>query len=310
MRALVFTRPNRVELREVPEPEPGPGEVLVEVAAVGICGSELHGIRSSEFRRPPLIMGHELAGTTADGRRVTANPLLSCGTCDMCAAGKDQLCRTRAILGIHRPGAFADYVAVPEHALHPLPDAMSFETAAMIEPLANAVHALNLATPRPGARIAVLGAGTIGLMALLVAHRFTDQVTVCDLAADRLETARRLGASSAGPTLEGEFDIVVDAVGAAATHELSVTRLRPGGTAVWIGLLSSDAGFDGQQIVREEKSVVGSYCYTSANFADAVKLAAEVPLDWATAFPLDQGDVIFTELMQGRHDVIKALLRP
>lgn len=310
MRALVFTKPGTVELLNVDEPVPGPGEQLVRVAAVGICGSELHGIRNSDFRRPPLVMGHEFAGVTSDGRRVTANPLLSCGSCDMCTAGLDQLCRTRAILGIQRPGAFAEYVAVPDRALHELSDGMSFETAAMIEPLANAVHALNLAAPPAGARIAVLGAGTIGLVNLLVARRFTDDVVVCDLAPERLAIASRLGARTVGSELKGEFDVVIDAVGAAATHSISVAQLRPGGTAVWVGLLSTDAGFDGQQIVREEKRVIGSYCYTASDFAEAVKLAADVPLDWTSTFPLEDGATIFTELMHGRHDVIKALLRP
>src|SRR5215213_4965242 len=101
MRALVFTKPGTVELLDAPDPEPAAGEVLVKVRAVGICGSELHGIRSAGFRRPPLIMGHEFAGSTADGRRVTVNPLLSCGVCDLCLMGRDHLCRERAILGIH-----------------------------------------------------------------------------------------------------------------------------------------------------------------------------------------------------------------
>ncbi|WP_326642706.1 alcohol dehydrogenase catalytic domain-containing protein [Streptosporangium sp. NBC_01755] len=310
MRALVFTKPSTVELLDVQDPPPVDGEVLVKVRAVGICGSELHGIRDSGFRRPPLIMGHEFAGTTPDGRRVTVNPLLSCGACDLCLMGRDHLCRERAILGIHRPGAFAEYVSVPEKALHPLAPSMSFETAAVIEPLANGVHALNLARPAEGARVAVLGAGTIGLVSMLVARRFSDQVVVCDLSRERLEVAGRLGATAVTTSLQGEFDIVVDAVGAAATHRMSVQHLRPGGTAVWVGLLSSDAAFDGQKIVREEKHVVGSYCYTAAEFAQAVKLAEEVALDWTSCFDLADGAAIFGELMTGRQDVVKALLRP
>ncbi|MEV5820232.1 alcohol dehydrogenase catalytic domain-containing protein [Micromonospora harpali] len=310
MRALVFTRPNTVELLDVAPPVPSDGEIVVAVRAVGICGSELHGIGDSHFRSPPLIMGHEFSGTTSDGRRVTVNPLLSCGTCDLCGLGREQLCRRRQILGIHRPGAFAEHVAVPEHALHPLAPTMSFETAAMIEPLANAVHALNLARPAEGARIAVLGAGTIGLVSLLVARQYSDEVTVCDLSEARLAVAERLGAAAVGPTLTGEFDVIIDAVGAAATHRLSVQRLRPGGTAVWVGLLSGDAGFDGQQIVREEKHVVGSYCYTGAEFAHAVALAETVALDWTSPFDLADGATIFTELMRGRQDVVKAVLRP
>jgi len=310
MRALVYTRPNVVELLDVDDPRPADGEVLVDVDAVGICGSELHGIADASFRQPPLIMGHEFSGTTIDGRRVTVNPLLSCGACDQCSRGLDHLCRTREILGIHRPGAFAERIAVPERALHELPATMSFETAALVEPLANGIHAVGLANAPEGARIAVLGAGTIGLVSLIAARRRSDDVTVCDLAEDRLAVAARLGATRTTTAIDGEFDVIVDAVGAAATHRLSVEHLRPGGTTVWIGLLSSDAAFDAKGIVRDEQHVVGSYCYSSADFAAAVQLAADVDLDWSASFRLDEGATIFDELATGRHDIVKALLRP
>ncbi|TDE11162.1 zinc-dependent alcohol dehydrogenase [Jiangella asiatica] len=307
MKAMVFTRPETVEMLDVPPPEAAPGDVIVDVRAVGICGSELHGIGPQTLRRPPLIMGHELGGLVGN-RRVTVNPLLSCGECDRCVAGEDNLCRDRAIVGIDRPGAFAEAVAVPERAIHEIDPAMTFETAAMVEPLANAVHALGLANPDPSDRIAVIGAGAVGLMCLLIARRRFARVDVCDLDAHRLETARRLGASSTATALQGEYDVVIDAVGAEATHRASLDVLRPGGTAVWIGLQSREPGFDGQDIVREEKRVLGSYCYTRADFAAAVKLAAELPLDWYTPFPLGEGVDIFTKLMAGTAGAVKAVL--
>ncbi len=310
MRALVFTRPSVVELEDVAEPAVADGEVVVEVAVAGICGSELHGIRHTEFRKPPLVMGHEFSGTTPDGRRVTVNPLISCGTCDLCLLGQEHLCRNRAILGINRAGAFAERVVVPESNVHEIPDSMSFETAAMVEPLANAVHALRLAAPAPGARIAIIGAGTIGVVSLLVALQYSDDVTVSDLDADRLALAKSLGAANTAQQLDGEFDVIVDAVGAASTHKASIDALRPGGVAVWIGLLSSDAAFDGQEIVRAEKRVLGSYCYRPGDFVAALELASSVPLDWTTSFGLEDSARIFTELMNGRHDVVKALIVP
>lgn len=309
MRALVFTAPNTVELHNVPEPVVEAGETLIDVHAVGICGSELHGIATTDFRKPPLIMGHELAGL-ADGRRVTVNPLLSCETCDRCAGGEEHLCRERQILGIHRPGAFAERVAVPLSAVREIPDDMSFAAAAVIEPLANAVHALRLAAPTGAPRIAVLGAGTIGLCSLLVARQYSDQVDICDLAEDRLAIAGRLGARTAATHLSGEYDVVIDAVGAAVTHRLSVDLLRPGGTAVWVGLLSQDAAFDGQEIVRFEKRVIGSYCYRREDFDEALRLASKVDLGWTSSFALDDGATIFAELLNGRRDVLKALLHP
>jgi alcohol dehydrogenase len=310
MRAMVYTKPNVVEMLDVGFPAADEGEVLIDVANVGICGSELHGISSTEFRVPPLIMGHEFAGTTPDGRRVVVNPLLSCGHCDQCMAGRDHLCRTRRIIGIHRPGAFAEAVPAPSSAVHDIPATMSFETAAMVEPLANAVHAFALARAEEGARIAVIGAGPIGLVCALVALEHSDDVTVVDLSEERLAAALALGAQAVSPRLTGEFDLVIDAVGAAATHRDSVERIRRGGTAVWVGLLSDEAGFDAQEIVREEKSVIGSYCYTAADFLVALDLAQKVPADWVKSYPLEQGVEVFNGLMAGRTDIVKAQLVP
>jgi threonine dehydrogenase-like Zn-dependent dehydrogenase len=147
-------------------------------------------------------------------------------------------------------------------------------------------------------------------VSLLVALQFSDDVVVSDLSRARLQVAQRLGARSVDTTLRGEFDVIIDAVGAHETHAISVQRLRPGGTAVWVGLLSGEPGFDGQEVVREEKRIAGSYCYTAAEFEQAVVLAEKVPLDWTTSFDMADGEGIFNDLMGGRQDVIKALLHP
>ncbi|HYA51382.1 MAG TPA: alcohol dehydrogenase catalytic domain-containing protein, partial [Streptosporangiaceae bacterium] len=176
VKALVFTAPGQVELLDVPEPDPAPGEVLVEVRAAGICGSELHGARRPGFRQPPLIMGHEFAGIGAGGEAVVVNPILSCGRCAECRRGLRHVCREREIIGVHRAGGFAERVAVPASALRPLPPGLPWEAAALIEPAANAVHAWNLAGRAlgasgaasthgaQGARVAVIGCGAIGLL--------------------------------------------------------------------------------------------------------------------------------------------------
>jgi threonine dehydrogenase-like Zn-dependent dehydrogenase len=311
MRAMVFTAPGTVEMLDVPSPEPGSDEVVLNVALAGICGSELHGISKPGFRQPPLVMGHEFAGTTDDGRRVTVNPIGHCGRCDLCSSGHDNLCRERAIVGIHRAGAFAEQVVVPSNLVHALPDGLSWESAAMIEPLANAVHAWNLAGAPAGARVAVIGAGTIGLVSLLAARAGgAGHLTVVDPSADRQQLAKRLGADATGAELTEEFDVVIDAVGLPVTHIASVERLRPGGTTVWLGLMSDQAAFDSMALVRTEKTVRGSFAYTNREFAQAIELAANVGLGWADVFPLEQGAEIFTDLMHGRSDVVKALLRP
>jgi threonine dehydrogenase-like Zn-dependent dehydrogenase len=161
-----------------------------------------------------------------------------------------------------------------------------------------------------GKRVGVIGAGTIGLVSYLVA---TDQgaadVVVADLSPERREQAARLGAKVV-EQLDDEYDVIIDAVGAPATHRASVARIRPGGTAVWLGLMSDDAGFDSLDLVRQEKAVRGSFCYTDAEFAEAIALAGRVQVDWTQTFALEEGARVFTELMNGRDDIVKALLRP
>jgi threonine dehydrogenase-like Zn-dependent dehydrogenase len=311
MKALVFTGPGTVEMQDVPEPEVASGDVLIHVRSAGICGSELHGVRHPGFRVPPLIMGHEFAGVSDDGDRLVINPILSCGHCDLCQRGLRHVCRERRLIGVHRPGGFAERVAVPASVLRPVPDWLSFDAAAMVEPAANAVHAWNIAGRPAGARVAVLGCGAIGLVCLLAALAGgAERVEVTDLSPERLAVASRLGAAAAGPALDGEYDLVIDAVGTGATRAQSVDHQRPGGAAVWLGLAEPTAGFDGQALIRGEKQILGSFAYTDEEFGDAVSLLAGRDLSWTSNYPLAAGADIFTELMNGGLHPVKALLQP
>jgi threonine dehydrogenase-like Zn-dependent dehydrogenase len=310
MRALVFTGPGAMELQTVPGPVAPSGWLELTVRASGICGSELHGFRSVGFRRPPLVMGHEFAGLTPDGRRVVVNPLISCGECDLCLLGQPELCRSRQLMGVHLPGGFAERVAVPSASVLEIPDAMSWESAVLVEPLANAVHALRQVDVSAARRVAVIGAGTIGLVSLLVArHAGIDDVTVVDRSDSRLDLARRLGATHCAQGLDGEFDAVVDAVGSALTRGAAVEHTRPGGTSVWLGLAEADAGFDGNGLVRGEKRVVGSFAYSPDDFAAALTMAPSLQLDWATAIPLEDSQRVFLALADGAPDPVKAVIR-
>jgi threonine dehydrogenase-like Zn-dependent dehydrogenase len=287
------------------------GEVILDVHGVGICGSELHGFRSVGFRKPPLVMGHEVVGVDEAGRRVAVNPLLSCGGCDLCTRGLPQVCRERRLVGVHRPGGFAERVAVPASSLYALPDGVAWEAAAMIEPLANAVHALRRVPDVRGVRVGVVGAGAIGLLCLLVARRLgAAHVTVVDPSAGRLETATRLGADATGSALAQEHDVVVDAVGLPATRADSVQHIRPGGHAVWIGLAHAEAAIDGNDLVRGERSVLGSFGYLPDEFAEAVALSAECDLGWSTGVPLEDSQRVFMALAEGRSDIVRAVIRP
>ena len=313
MKALVFTAPGTVELLDVPEPDPAPGEVVVEVRAAGICGSELHGARRPGFRQPPLIMGHEFAGI-AGGEAVVVNPILSCGRCPECRRGLRHVCREREIIGVHRAGGFAERVAVPASALRPLPPGLPWEAAALIEPAANAVHAWNLALGAVGVecrRVAVIGCGAIGLLCAATAlSSGAGQVEVTDLSPARLAAAQRLGAEVADPGLSDQYDVVIDAVGSAATRAASVAHQRPGGVAVWLGLAGEETGFDGNALIRSEKRVVGSFAYRDEEFAQAMARIRYWDLTWAAGYPLAAAAEVFTGLMNGGLDPLKALLRP
>ena len=239
------------------------------------------------------------------------NPLVACGACDLCKVGATQLCRSRSLLGIHLAGGFAERVAVPKSSIHELPDGLAWDRAALIEPVANGVHAWALAGSPDGKRVGVIGCGPIGLACLEVARYLgAASVTCTDLAGDRREVASAIGADGVGAELEGEFDVIFDAVGTASTRRASVDRLIPGGTTVWLGLSTPDAGFDAAHAVRMEKNVRGSFAYTDAQFALAVAMAPQLNLTWSTTYPLSQGAEIFNSLMGGQTTPIKALLRP
>jgi threonine dehydrogenase-like Zn-dependent dehydrogenase len=217
---------------------------------------------------------------------------------------------------VHRAGGFAERVAVPASALRPLPPGLSWEAAALVEPAANAVHAWNqaggaLGADATGARVAVIGCGAIGLLcAAMALSGGAGRVDVTDLSPDRLAAAQRLGAGAAGPSLSGEYDVVIDAVGSAATRAASAAHQRPGGVAIWLGLAGEEAGIDANALVRSEKRVLGSFAYRDEEFAHAMALIRDWDLTWAAGYPLAAGADIFTGLMNGGLHPVKALLRP
>ncbi|MGV3713101.1 MAG: zinc-dependent alcohol dehydrogenase [Pseudolysinimonas sp.] len=310
---MVYTSPRIVELRDVPEPVPEDGEVVIEVETVGVCGSELHGIRhANPFRVPPLIMGHEFVGRRLDtGERVAVNPLIACGMCDLCRLGASNVCRERVILGIGRAGAFAERVAVPVRNLHSVSAELDSRRGALVEPLANAMHAWRLVEPRHPERVGIIGAGTVGLstaIALLAAG--VPRVDIVDRADERLGVARRLGVHGASGKLGDGYDVVVDAVGTSATRAMAVNSTRPAGAALWLGLEDEDTDIDVRALIRTERSVLTSFCYRDDDFADAVRVAATVDAGWVELVPLEDGPAAFTALMNGRTEITKVALQP
>ncbi len=296
---------------DLEEPQVAESEVVVDVAVAGICGSDVHAARDGGLlRTPPIVMGHEFSGTVGS-RRVAVNPMISCLQCEYCTKGHLHLCRNRVIIGIQRAGALAPKVVVPRSSLVDLPDDVSMEAGAMVEPLAVAHHAVSLCRPGAGDRVGILGAGTIGLLVAFLCTDLSDAVSIADPSDHRLAFARRLGVTAATERLEGEFDVIFDAVGNEATHRLSLEHLKPGGTTVWVGNENREPAFDAQMLVRIEQRVIGSAAYSPGDFSAAAGLIDDRVLEWATFRSLDEAPEVIYELMEpAPGGPVKVLFRP
>jgi threonine dehydrogenase-like Zn-dependent dehydrogenase len=334
MRAIVWHGPERMTIEDVPEPgEPGAGELILRPEAVGICGSEVEGyLGHMGNRTPPLVMGHEFAGVVVaagpgvaelEGARVAINPLSGCGQCSLCAAGLGNVCRERQLVGVHVPGAFADLVRVPAASARRLPDGVPARVGALVEPLANGVHALRLGlADGPVERALVLGAGTIGLVTLQAALLSgIPHVAVLEPQDQRRARAAALGAHETYASPEearaGEREdfgppLVIDAVGAVATRRLALELLRPGGRLVCIGLAADETPLAFHDLVRSQHRVQGSYSYTMDDFEQAhawlVGGATGLIDDLPAVRPLDDGPAEFARLAQGPPPEFKVFL--
>jgi 2-desacetyl-2-hydroxyethyl bacteriochlorophyllide A dehydrogenase len=319
MKALRVVEPNVVELQEISEPPRRRGEVRVAVEYAGVCGSDMAIIDGSyPFSEYPLTPGHEFSGRVVEAERgsgvsegelVTALPILTCGECAGCRAGEQNHCVSLAILGVQRDGAYAEEVVVPEGILVKVPDAMTPESVALVEPVAVAVHINRRAAVRPGQSVAVIGAGVIGNLVFQVsrARELGADWTVNSADVDPVEFTRE--------HLETGFDVVFDLVGREATVEQAIHMTRPGGT---VGLIAVPHGTQAFGInyadaFRRELSLVFSRMYDERDFDEAFCLlsAGDVEPERLVTHRvnLDQGpDAI--ELLRARPEsTFKILLR-
>lgn len=324
MKALVYEGVETLGHRDVPEPVAGPGDQLVRIAAVGICGSDMHAYLGHDARRPaPLILGHEAAGTIVggpqDGRRVTINPLVTCGTCPACTAGRENLCPERQIISMPpREGAFAQFVAMPEQNLVTVPDDVPLERAALAEPLAVGWHAARLGLealhPAMEQRALVIGGGAIGLAAALALQAMgvgdVEIVETNDLR--RAFLAERCGQRTvAAPS--GPAPLVVDAVGFAVTRAIASERAAPGGVIVHVGLGEDTGGLDIRRMTLQEITFIGTYTYDDRDFRDTAAALFDGrlgPLDWFETRPLDAGAGAFRDIREGLTAAPKIVLHP
>ena len=342
MKALLLSHYNQLEMADVPVPTPGLGEVLVRVAACGICGSDVHGYDGSSGRRiPPIVMGHEAAGTIAalggdvtnlaKNERVTFDSTISCGACEFCKRGELNLCNHREVIGVscgdyRRAGAFAEYIVVPSRIVYRLPPSISFPEAALLEAVAVAVHAVSLAESVPKRKALVIGAGTIGLLclqALRVAG--CSRIFVADIDASRLGLAKELGATTVlSPELEfakqvghltgGEgVDLVVEAVGRNETVGTAIDAVRKGGTVILVGNIAPEVTLPLQKVVTRQIRLQGS-CASAGEYPRAIELMASgainvKPLITAIA-PLEEGPEWFKRLHAREPGLTKVVLTP
>jgi len=329
MRALVYADTCTVEMRDTHAPEPSGTDVLIAVDAVGICGSDMHAYLGHDPRRvPPLVLGHEAAGTIVGGdragERVVLNPLITCGQCRACLSGRSNLCADRDLIGMYRPGAFSEYVAMPERNLIPIPAGMSPVHAALTEPAATAVHAVNLAArtshrPLAECRALVLGGGSVGLFAALaLADHGVTEVQLAETNALRRATAQTAGVSAVIDPSEAavpgdHFDVVVDAVGGRASREYGSAAVRVGGVFMHIGLMDNDGGLDMRRVTLSEITVVGTYTYTHLDMQvtlDKLHRGVFGDLAWVERRPLASGAEAFDDLRHGRSAAPKIVLEP
>jgi len=323
MKALVYEGPRTLVLRDVAAPELHDNEVLVEPLWNGICGSDLHAFQhATPRRRPPMIMGHEFSGRIVDsrgdsaglqpGQLVVVRPVRWCGACHFCRSGRENLCPERKVIGVNRSGSYAERIAVDAEQCLPVPAGLDPKIAALAEPAAVALHALGRAECIAGKEIVILGAGVIGLMAVLAARSLkADKITAIDLRPKSLNYAASFGADTCINGAERDAvatvrqasggrgsPVVLEAVGREQTIRQAIAMAEPGGMVVLMGMGPQVVNLDALDIVAREVHLCGTYA-SGKDFDDAIPLLQSFPREFGSligpVWPLEQGVQAFED---------------
>ena len=337
MKALVYTGPGRVEMQDVASPTVGPGDALLQIEASGICGSDIHGfLGHSERRKPGLVLGHEAVATIEEvhpsvagwkpGQRVIVNPLMACGACPACLAGKQNLCANWRVLGLDRVhGTFAERIALPSSCLYPLAEGLSDEEAVITEPLANVVHFFRIAMTEIPDSLTILGAGPIGILSLALARlRGIGRIHVVDTNEARLAVARKLGADhviasgkenaaeAVRQSSDGGTEFVIETAGISATRLEAVRCSRRGGRIVFVGMGDNESPLPWIEMIRDEKSVFTTFCYTPRDFVSALRIVESRQIDlraWTETHPLAEGQACFEKIAYRPGSTLKIVFK-
>jgi len=342
MKALVLEEYNRFVYKDVDNPSPDDNEVLVEVKAVGICGSDVHGMDGSTGRRiPPIIMGHEASGVIIEtGKSVTGWSVGDRVTFDSTIynlddwysrKGRYNLSDNRMVMGVsckdyRRDGAFAQYIAIPDHILYRLPDNVTFEQAAMVEPVAVALHSVNLSGVKINDTVVVFGSGMIGLFIIQLLKQAGCNVIAADVQEEKLKMAKNAGASvvlnSMTDDIPGEVrmltqnrgaDFAFEAVGIAPTIKTAIESLRKGSTLVLVGNSSPYVELPLQKVVTREITVQGS-CAINGEYPAVLDLISKGKINVdsmiSAVVPLSEGASYFEKLHNKEKGLLKVILKP
>ncbi len=343
MKALVLKEYKDLRYEDVPEPKYGANDLLVRVKACAICGSDVQGIDGSTGRRiPPVIMGHEAAGVVEavgsdvrgfrTGDRITFDSTIFCGDCYFCRKGQINLCENRRVLGVscdeyHQNGAFAEYVTIPSRIAYHLPDEVSFEQAAMVEPVSIALHAVSLAPISANDSALVVGAGMIGLFVIQILRIVgCGQIIAVDIDPNKFELARKLGATTCLKSDSDDLmeqirsltkgrgaDVGFEVVGITPTVQTAIKGVRKGGSLVLVGNLQPQVELPLQLVVTRELSVYGS-CASSGEYPVCLELiqSGKVNVDAlvSVSAPLKDGASLFERLYSKEPGLLKVILKP
>lgn len=342
MKAFVKTgrQSGEAGVKDVPVARPGPGEVLLRVASCGVCGSDVHAFRSDagfEWVRPPITLGHEFSGTVEavgpdvtrvkPGDRAVAVAIQGCGRCDVCRVGSTQLCTERVAVGFSRDGGMAEYAVMPERHLVPVSDGLDLTVAALGEPLAVAVHAVNVrANIKAGQTVVVSGPGPIGILCGMLAQLRGAQVLLTGVGPDsesRLPAAESVGLQTANLSekpleehLRDYFgepapDVWIESSGSVRALSSALESVQPGGMVTVVGLYPEDMLFSPTRAVRRELSVLFSYSCNRADYETALDLLGDGAMDprpLLSKYPLVEATEAFEAVGEGR--AVKAMLVP